>query len=211
MSIKKFNHVFVVSASILGFNLTAGSATAAFISPVGAVDVGATPVFGAVGNTISTVGLSSLSGTATHAAGTDTFVATPAANWTIQLDLGGDFNLTDFYLWDNDDGGGGDDVSSFRLDFYQDGGLIGTTGATASITTSAAPIPVEAYAISPGGPVDRVDFVMLANFGGGGASISELAFEGTEFVAPRTPEPSTLMLVAIGLVGLVARRRRTQS
>jgi len=166
--------------------------------------------WGLLEDTHNQSGLSEPSGTATHNP-FDGYVLFWGGGWTLTYELGASYDATAFYLWDNDDDFGKDDLASFRLDFFSGGALVGTTGTLDSVPADGtAPINVEEYSISASN-IDRFDLVAISSHGSN-ITIDEVALEATPAGGgDPIPEPSTLVLFGLGflgLVGYVVRRKR---
>ncbi|MBC8233125.1 PEP-CTERM sorting domain-containing protein [bacterium] len=202
---------FVGIVVLLALAMLPVTVEANFISPTSASLSGGNHFDGQFAYTHDQSGLSAPEGTATHEAfALNGYAIIYGGDWTLTYELGASYDATAFYLWDNDDDFGKDDLASFRLDFFSGGSLVGTTGTLASPPADgSAPINVEAYSISASN-IDRFDLVWLSAYGSN-VSIDEVALEATPASTAPIPEPTTIVLMGfgiLGLVGYVVRRKR---
>ncbi len=137
--------------------------------------------------------------------------------YTVRFDLGQEYNLTAFNLWNNagsifNDGEGADD---FQLDFYNSSetpvGLSSQYNALDILTQ-------QIFVINNASNVRYVDFIIQTNHSIGttdndGLSTErnyvdfyEVNFDGD--VSSPVPVPATMLLLGSGLIGLVGVRRK---
>ena len=119
---------------------------------------------------------------------------------SLDFDLGGDFLAVGADLFQNNGGGSQFAVDiTYQLSFYDDGGLVDTILATV-VPNGGSFIGFIADAV-----FDRVEIMSL--YPGGSYEVADNITVGN---AVRVPEPATLSMLGIGLIGLgLVRRRRT--
>lgn len=204
-------HCFFVLASCLG----GFSSAATMIQPTSVSS--ATPVFGTyqLNNLINQDGLSQtyVSGVTDHAtylASVATQASNPltqyavmsdAANATYDFDLGSSHHVTHLLLW-NGPSSATTRVATFSVSI-SDSPTFGTSqsmGSFSSSPSAAHPVAVENFALTAAN--GRYVRIITTNAGGARTLIGEVAFAGNA-----VPEPSTALLGAFGLFGLLRRRR----
>lgn len=126
----------------------------------------------------------------------------------ITLDLLGNFDLQSFTLW-NDVNVFHEGVGTFGLHFYDASDNL--IQSTATLIAPDGQFPGQTYTFaSTVQDVSRVDLETLTLLTGGiccRIEIREVAFNG-ELSASQVPEPSSLLLLGSGLMGLVGYRWR---
>ncbi len=128
----------------------------------------------------------------------------------IKLDLLGNFDLTSFSLW-NDINVAKEGVGDFRLRFYDSSNALIQTSATFTAPVSQVAAGVYSFASVPN--VSNVELEVLTLLTGGACcriEIREVAFEGQAVTAIPEPKTYALMLAGLGVLGVVARRRRVR-
>lgn len=123
----------------------------------------------------------------------------------LTFDLGGTFDVDAFHLWPYVRAESRRGLSSFDISFSSDGvnysSTITLSGFTKG-TSSGEPVQTQTFALQSG--VTHIQMTNLTTFDSTDyIAVSELRFGG-----PTIPEPSTAILVGLGLMGICFRRRR---
>ncbi len=131
--------------------------------------------------------------------------ASTSSSGTITLELVSEYNLHSFLLW-NDVNVGQEGIKDFSLMFFDGAGALIPLGFSANFSAPVGQTVSEEFIfgeVVPG--VGRVDLVVLNSHPGtfNQIEIREVAFTGTVI-----PEPSTALLMGLGLTGLAAKGRR---
>ncbi len=120
------------------------------------------------------------------------FVSTSTSG-TVHLTFNQNFNLTSFVLW-NDVNIGDQGVRTFRLDFFNEVGMLLSSTSTLNAISI---LDQQIYAFSAVQNVKKVDFVILTS--AYQIEIREVSFNGVASV----PEFSSLVLMALGILTLM--------
>jgi hypothetical protein len=119
---------------------------------------------------------------------------------TIRLSLGGTFDLESVTIWNNAGGISNDNegIQSFSLDFFDS--TLAALGSYSDVLPDNELGHVRAFNVSD---VAYVDLVIRSGYSASYALFYEIAFEGA-----KVPEPAANLLIGLGLVGLMAQRKR---
>ena len=200
--------------------LIASSADAALVQPVGATASSELAAGYEAVNVQNGNGLNApFDETATHVAGSGSGTMWLSSNvgvstsigQFITFDLGSEFDLSDAYIWNyNQDGQGARGFNTYDIFVADSGGVFGAaliTGATLNDAGGVAGELAQTQAMVASN-VQFVKFVNGSNSANNVVGLSEVRFNSVEAPPGTAPEPSTLILAALGFVGLMGTRRR---
>jgi len=131
--------------------------------------------------------------------------ASSYSSGTITLDLVGEFNLTSFFLW-NDINVQKEGIKDFRLDFFNNSDVLIDPDFSSVYTAPLGQVAGQEYIfgkVVQG--VSRVDLVVLNSqpYTYNRIEIREVGFSGEP-----TPEPATMLLLSVGIIGLAGLRKK---
>ncbi len=161
-------------------------------------DTGATPRTGAAALELTLDG--------DGGAGVNGFQAFVGHVQTIAIGAGEDFIFSAFAR--NNDNSGLTGVTEFRVEFRQGGTEISRTqiDLQSQLTDNFEEFSISG--ITPAG-TDNVNLVLaLSSFNEDVLHSNSVVFDDVSFGIAAVPEPSSLIVVSLGLLGLVSRRRR---
>ncbi len=147
---------------------------------------------------------------------------------TIRFNLGGIYDLTDFLLWNNAGNatvatprnGDGEGVENFSLEFFNFSQSSLGTPLNFLATDPAGTNGYEAFSLGLVENVQYVDFTIKSsgpvyiaplNIEKQYAAFYEVKFNGTYSDSSTVPEPATMVLFGIGLLGLAGVSRKKNS
>ena len=110
------------------------------------------------------------------------------------------------FQWDQIDLLGNGAIAGIKLESWVGGAFISDSGDQLFSTLGAWTTESFAYTIDPG--ADAIKVVMVQNQGFNGIGGGHSGFDNIGYFRPAVPEPTSLGLISLGVLGLVARRRR---
>lgn len=127
---------------------------------------------------------------------------------SLVFDLGAVFDVTNSSIWNYGNGccGAGRSVKNLAVEGSLDGVTYFDVGSFILTQPVGDPFAAESIALNETARYFR--FNLQSNYGDSYTGLSEVQFNGSEAAVP---EPATLALVALGLIGFAARRRTSSN